>query len=302
MSNLNKNILEEPQSDWGGNWTEKKLDAFSKYVVAYLTIMQKNSYWKTIYFDGFAGSGTRKSNCKSQLYNQLNILEIEERVYKGAAERVLSLPNNLSFDYHYFIDTNTASLDKLKIKLSDLQKTKEIQFQYRSGDCNLNINELSKALNKNKNKYAALVLLDPFGMQINWESISNLKNTRTDIWILVPTGVIVNRLLDRNGELKHSVKLQSFFGLPEEEIRNIFYETKTYDTLFGETEVIRKVSEPIEKIAKLYIERLKTIWTHVTEKPLILSNSRNVPIFHFVFASNNQVAVNIAKQIISKKH
>lgn len=56
----------EPISDsWGGRWTEEKLDAFEKYVNAYLTIM--NSYrekydWKLIYFDGFAGSGTRNEN------------------------------------------------------------------------------------------------------------------------------------------------------------------------------------------------------------------------------------------------
>ncbi len=48
-------------SEWGGRWTEEKLDAFEKYVNAYLTIM--NSYkekydWKLIYFDGFAGSGS----------------------------------------------------------------------------------------------------------------------------------------------------------------------------------------------------------------------------------------------------
>ena len=47
----------EPSS-WGGQWTEEKLDAFEKYVNAYLTIMNvyKERYrWKLIYFDGFAG-------------------------------------------------------------------------------------------------------------------------------------------------------------------------------------------------------------------------------------------------------
>ncbi|MBR6170942.1 MAG: hypothetical protein IKQ51_09640 [Bacteroidaceae bacterium] len=68
--NMNEyNYIEEEQGDmlacesssWGGLWTEEKLDAFEKYVNAYLTIM--NSYkekydWKLIYFDGFAGSGS----------------------------------------------------------------------------------------------------------------------------------------------------------------------------------------------------------------------------------------------------
>ena len=53
-----------PISDsWGGRWTEEKLDAFEKYVNAYLTIMntfRDKHNWKLIYFDGFAGSGSRK--------------------------------------------------------------------------------------------------------------------------------------------------------------------------------------------------------------------------------------------------
>ena len=293
-----RNIVEETQSTWGGLWTERKLEAFSKYVISYLTIMRKYPFFKTIYFDGFAGSGTRKTTLKTELFNQLNILEYEEKVYKGAAERVLNLPNELSFDYHYFIDTNDESLRKLKNKLSAFQVKKKTPFQFRSGDCNQNLDSLSLALNSGKYKYAALVLLDPFGMQINWKSIAKLKNTRTDIWILVPTGVIVNRLLDKNGVLKHTVKLQSFFGLPEEDVKRYFYETKIENTLFGETEIVKKVNDPIEKIAELYIERLKTTWKHVTEKPLVLKNSNNVPIFHFVFASNNPNALKIANQII----
>lgn len=301
MEDINNSIVEEKQPEWGGKWTELKLDAFAKYVSAYLTIMQKHPYWKTIYFDGFAGSGERKTKRNDTLLQQLMLTEQEEKLYKGAAERVLTLPNGLSFDFHYFIDSREDSLKKLENKLVELQKIKEHPFKYCPGDSNQWLLKLAKAM-KEKNNLASLVLLDPFGMQINWESIETLKDARTDIWILVPTGVIVNRLLDKDCKLKHTEKLQSFFGLTEEEIKSYFYETKIYDTFFGEHEIIRKVSEPIEKIAKLYTERLKTVWSFVTEKPLTLYNSKNVPIFHFVFASNNKNAVSIAKQIISKRH
>jgi hypothetical protein len=115
---------------------------------------------------------------------------------------------------------------------------------------------------------------------------------------LIPTGVIVNRLLDKSCNLKHSAKLQRFFGLSEEEIKQYFYSKENLSTLFGEEEIVKKVNKPIEKIADLYALRLKTIWKHVTEKPLSLFNSKGVPIFHFVFASNNQTALKIANQII----
>jgi three-Cys-motif partner protein len=298
MSEINKNIVNEPHEDWGGKWTEKKLDAFAKYVSAYLTIMKRNPYWKTIYFDGFAGSGDRKGKKNSALYEQLKLTEQDEKLYKGAAERVLTLPNDLSFDYHYFIDAKEESLKKLEAKLAVLQKTKKLPFIYCSGDSNQWLLKLAKLMTEHKNSFAALVLLDPFGMQINWESIEALKNTRTDIWILIPTGVIVNRLLDKNCNLEYSQKLQSFFGMSEEKIIESFYHTETKLTLFGEEETISKVTEPIEKIAKLYVTRLKMIWKYVTEEPLRLENSKRVPIFHFVFASNNIHATKIAKQII----
>lgn len=255
--------------------------------------MKKFPYWETIYFDGFAGSGTKEKEVKTELYEQLKITEAEERTYKGAAERVLTLKDDLAFNYYYFIDKKEESLTKLKGKLKDI-KGKKIEF--RSGDANKWIKELAKAL-KTK-EYAALIFLDPFGMQIDWSSVEELKGTRSDVWILVPTGVIVNRLLDKAAELKYIDKLESFFGLTEKEIKAIFYKQEVKQTLFGEEETISKISKPIEKIAKIYATRMKTIWKHVTEEPLVLKNRNGVPIFHFVFASNNQNALKIAKQII----
>lgn len=291
-------MVNEPQKSWGGNWTEKKLNAFSKYVSSYLMIMNKSKFWETIYFDGFAGSGVRQKKSNSKLYESLFISEEEEKTYKGAAERVLTLPNGLHFDFYYFIDKNIESLNRLEKKLKSIPVSKKINIQCRAGDCNMYLGELANAMKNNPKKFASLVLLDPFGMQINWDSIAQLEGTKTDIWILVPTGVIVNRLLDKNCNLKHSVKLQSFFGLSENEIRDYFYKKQSVNTLFGKQELVRKITQPIEKISELYIKQLKTIWSYVTEQPLRLENKRGVPIFHFVFASNNQVAVKIAKDII----
>ncbi len=258
-----------------------------------LFVSLSHPYWKTIYFDGFAGSGTREEQKNPGLMQQLRITAEEEKTYKGAAERVLGL-KDLSFDYYYFIDKNEKSIKKLKDKLGEKYKDKTIVF--RSGDANQQLLELSSALKTND--FAALVFLDPFGMQIDWNSIAELKDTHSDVWILVPTGVIVNRLLDRAGKLEFSDKLQSFFGLTIEEIKNYFYREHKVQTLFGEEEIITKVSQPIEKIANLYAERMKTIWEHVTDKPLVLRNRNGVPIFHFVFASNYKNAKTIAKQII----
>jgi len=288
-------VIKEPSLDWGGKWTEKKLEAFSKYVWSYLTIMKQNPYWKTIYFDGFAGSGSRKKG-KSELFIQLKLTEEDEKVYKGSAERVLSIKDGLTFDYYYFVDTKKTALQKLESKLMSLEISKNKNLSFRYGDANKWLLKLAGTL-KTK-KYSALIFLDPFGMQINWDSIESLKGTRSDVWVLIPTGVIVNRLLDKKGELKFLKKLESFFGLSENQIRKEFYETRVEETLFGETEITRKVLKPIEKISYLYLERLNTIWKQTISKPLRLDNNHGFPIFHFAFASNNKNAVKIANQII----
>ncbi len=295
--------MKKIDKSWGGSWTEQKLQAFEKYVNAYLTIMlnqrRKFNGWPQtiIYIDGFAGCGDRffTKDQDTLSFSELNIDESEIKVYKGSAERVVKLDKK--FDEYYFIDTDENALNKLKTKIEPHfdEKSKYVFWQK---DINAALIEFSNYLDNSK---VALILLDPFGMQLNWESIEKLKNKRVDVWILLPSGVIINRLLDRQGNLKNINKLESFFGITSDEIQKEFYESKKENTLFGEIEINHKVHNAIEKIAELYIKRLKTIWDYVTEKPLVLYNNRNVPIYHFVFASNNKTAKNIASQIIIKK-
>lgn len=296
------NEVKEPQINWGGSWTELKLDAFENYVNAYLTIMsaqkQKFSGWPTtIYFDGFAGSGERFSTIEEEkdLFSDYFIKEDLE-LYKGSAERVLSL--NQKFDHYYFVDNNKKAIDKLKQKLSNSNLIR-INCNFITDNVNNQLINLSKILNSQN---AALVLLDPFGMQIDWSSIEILKDKRVDLWILSPSGVIINRFLDRKGKLNFSNKLQSYFGLSEDKIRERFYETEKVDTLFGSGDEIKKTNDSVSNIAELYIEKLSNIWNHVSQKPLQLFNTKNVPIYHFVFASNNKTALKVADQIIEQKN
>jgi len=296
---------------WGGKWTEEKLEAFEKYVKAYLTIMNKyrDVYgWRLIYFDGFAGSGTRNQDDELlevqeafELFGQEVTLE-DFDVYQGAAERVMKIEGEgmRSFDFYYFVDNIEENCRALEEKLAPYQisgRKHHLQL-----DANQAVRKLANTLHNNSN-CKALVFLDPFGMQIDWDSIKRLENLSVDLWILVPTGVIINRLLERKIDqekgLAHADKLKAFFGMSEEEIRSFFYTEKQVPTLFGEDEmVITKAENSIRKIAQLYIKRLHGIFSHVTEDAMVLYNNHNVPIYHFVFASNNKTAMNIAQDII----
>jgi len=295
---------------WGGNWTEQKLDTFESYVRAYLTIMNKyrdKFGWKILYFDGFAGSGSRSEEERKQEANAFVEMFSEElvdtgelSVYQGAAERVVQLEQTMrGFYYYYFIDMFEENCTKLELKLSQYPtKGRKI---FRPGDANDMICKLAGALKKDK-KLKALVFLDPFGMQIDWKSIESLPREGIDLWILLPTGVIINRLLQRDGTLMYPEKLERFFGMSKEEIQKRFYERRVEMNLFGDVEEkYEKLTDTITKIAELFGERLGELFQHVTNKPLVLKNDNNVSIYHFIFASENFTATKIAQDIIRKR-
>jgi three-Cys-motif partner protein len=289
---------------WGGEWTERKLEIFEDYVAAYLTIMygtrkRYNGWPYTLcYIDGFAGSGTREY-AKSE---NDQISKQDAQVYVGSAERVVFLEKKKGkkFDECLFIDTNKNALEALKKRIEEKNPaTKNCTF------INKNVNDFLTQLKYDK-RCGYLVLLDPFGMEVKWETIRNFKNNaetkkHIDLWLLLPSGVIINRLLDREGKLTNIDKLVDFFGIPKNEIEKTFYKEDGQYSLFGESPRMLKIQNSISEIANIYINQLKTIFRHVTEQPYQLKNSKNVTIYHFIFASNNKTAVKIAGQIIEKR-
>jgi len=97
--------------------------------------------------------------------------------------------------------------------------------------------------------------------------------------------------------------LEDFFGLPQQVIFDRFYEQKEAEANLFDMgrEEVRKVKNIIGEIDQLYRDQLGQIFPYVTPEPIVMRNSRGLPIFHFVCASHNETAVKIAQQIINKK-
>lgn len=233
----------EKSKRFGGPWTEQKLDTFIAYVKAYLTIMNKQKQrWKTIYFDGFAGAGERIQKgsigeLKFEFVYSKTALE-DLGVFRGSIKRILELPQPYWFDWYYFVDIDPEATESIKKLVEETKPGFADRIQIRQSDCNEQLIEMAnKALKSGE--YAALVFLDPFGMQVKWESIAALKNTRSDVWLLLPSGVAINRLLPRKGAIQNPQKLETFFGLSIDAIRDIFYTRRTEPSLFG-AEIIQQ--------------------------------------------------------------
>jgi three-Cys-motif partner protein len=290
MAKSNKNIKEPASPFWGGHWTDIKNDIIVDYAKAYLMVMKDRKYWKLLYFDGFAGEGI-------VIYDD----KINIDIRFSAALRILNIDSPRSFDTYYLVELNFKAANSLEALIrKDFPKK---QIYVVAEDCNKKLLNLAKFLESPDGKtYKVLAFVDPYGMEVKWESIRVLKGLPIDLWILVPTGLGVNRLLKKDGNISAAwiKKLSTFLGLEESEIKEFFYKEVTTPTLFGDDTRIVKEKNAINRAAELYGTRLKEIFKHVSN-PFLLRNSTGTIMYHLFMASNNLTAQKIANDIIKPK-
>lgn len=281
-------------NEFGGDWTKIKIEILVKYAQAYLTIMNvfANRYkWRLLYFDGFAGSGEIIKITNDELLGNQNT-----EVTIGAARRIIELNDPRSFDEYYFVEKDLNNYLRLVENTKKAFPKKKISTIQE--DCNKKLIDLSNFLRTPKNKnYRTLVYIDPCGMQLEWRSIEALKELPIDMWVLVPTGLGVNRLLKNNGQISDAwlERLEKFLGMDKSEIEKYFY--KKSASLFPDITIIKKEHDAIAKSSNLYRSRLKEIFNFVSN-PYELKNSSKSIMYHLYLTSNNSNAIKIANDIV----
>jgi three-Cys-motif partner protein len=291
--------------EFGGAWTQDKLERIRSYLVEYTKIFTKNaaaSFYTTIYVDALAGTGYRTDSQRDirqeNLFPELNETDAQEFL-KGSTR--IALEVEPPFDQFVFVEKIEGRVDDLNILKAQFPE-KADRIKILQGDCNQRLKKWCDETNWQKHR--AVVFLDPYGMQVSWELIETIAKTRAiDLWILFPLGMAVNRMLTR-GERppkKWAENLTRIFG--SDEWQKEFYRTEIVDTLFGDQYTVEAKDADFKKISKYFVCRLKNVFPHVSENPHPLRNSRNVPLFLLCFAAGNpnkgHIAVKIASHILS---
>jgi len=288
---------------FGGNWTATKLEVLDKYLSAYATILKKVGYFKFAYIDAFAGTGYVKDKSKKSNDDVLPFLELDDEAkeyIKGSAK--IALESEPKFDRYIFIELDDKKAIELQTVIDNEHNDLKDKVVIKNDDANKVIQDICK---KNWNGHRAVLFLDPFGMEVEWETIELIADTKAiDLWVLFPLGISVNRMLMKNRDeipKEWSNDLDKIFGTHG--WFDEFYQQKQEITLFGDNETIVKTAN-FDKIASYYTKRLKQIFAGVIDEPMYLYNSTNNPIFLLCFASGNEKgskpAIKIAKEIIGK--
>jgi three-Cys-motif partner protein len=284
--------------EFGGEWTRKKLDSLRSYLLAYekiFTTNEKAKYFTRTYFDAFAGTG---SILIASLESDRSEEDERKEYVEGSAAVALSLP--VGFHNYIFVERDAAMAAELD-KLKEQFRKKSERIRVEVGDANDILKEWCNKTDWGKNR--AIVFLDPYGMQVNWDTIVTIAKTKgIDLWLLFPIGQAVMRMLTNSGELPPgwSEKLTRFFGT--DDWREAFYRKQQIDTLFGEEEHTRKTAT-FENIERYFVEKLEAVFAKVA-KPMELTNSTGIPLYLLCFAASNDrgamTAVKIANSILGE--
>lgn len=287
------------QEDFGGAWTQQKLEALGKYLQAYTRIFKTNpqaKYYSISYVDAFAGTGTIRGPDIGGLIPELK--ENEEQFRKGSVKRALEV--DPPFDEYVFIE---KSAEKCKELEQIAKSTSGRRIRIINEDANSAILEWCKALNSRRQR--AVVFLDPFGASVRWEAIAALGATgAVDLWVLFPYFAI-NRMLvrDRKPDKSWSQRLTDVFGTPNWESE--FYSTNVFPSLLDSAQPVELVhkSADYRQITDFFVARLRNEFKAVSQ-PLPLHNSRGSLLFMLFFAAGNErsakTGLRIANSIIGK--
>lgn len=282
--------------NFGGNWTEEKLARIKKYLVAYAKIMNKQSF-RFAYIDAFAGTGYRtieQNETDDFLFPEFG--EQDTRLFLDGSARI-AVQIKPRFTKYIFIERDlqkVKALEDLREEFPALGKDIGIINQ----DANTYLQEI--CLNYSWKNNRAVLFLDPYGMQVSWNTIEAIAKTKAiDLWLLFPLGVAVNRLLKRNGQINEGFRkrLNQLFGTTD--WFKHFYCNRTRQNLFGEEIGFEKICN-FNTIGEYFVSRLKDVFPEVAERPLALRNSRNNPLYLLCFASANATAVKIAQDVLEK--
>lgn len=269
-----------------GQWSEEKLDLLAKYLKAYSVIMneQKKSWLRAYYYiDAFAGSIRPRAK------------EDEQRYIDGSPLRALQTEPR--FDAFWFIDISPQRVERVEKLREDFpDRTIEI----RQGNCNeILCSEIIPRI-PYTSKTRALVFLDPYGLQVDWDSIRKLAATRTcDIFINFSV-MGVTRLLPRDQRPSSDVEEQLSKVMGSTDWIDQIYQPPAQLSLFADLEpALSRETLRAEWLASLYTQQLGSLFSNVS-KPVLMKNSTNSVLYALCLASHNKTAVKITNDIFGR--
>lgn len=283
--------------NFGGAWTEAKLEIVSAYAKSFQTALKKQQF-ETWYIDPFAGSGERVEKRVAGGLLEGRPIEEEEVAFAGSARRALDIVPH--FHHYRFADTKRSHVEALR-RLAREHPERDILIW--PGDGNECVQAILSAEpwsnHRDAWKQRGIVFLDPYGMNVSWETLQLIANTRRlDVWFLFAAKAVRQQLgpsLDRVDESK-AAALDRFFGEPK--WREEFFRSATGQMgLFGDDSAKSETAVNLKAIGDYARRRFGDAFCWVSPpKSLTVSN---VPDYFQLYCMTNNKS---AEPLIERLH
>lgn len=263
-----------------GPWAEQKLAALARYLEYYTTVLKKQTWCRTVYFDAFAGGGTSNLRTPADVDSSNISLWDEERppeqtqIVVGSPRRALEIAN--PFHRYVLVDADPKRVRQLRALQTEYDGTRQIDVRQGTAE-----EQMSWLLEQNisRKTHRGVAFLDPFGAHLPWDSVNDLAKTKVfEAIINFPLHMCINRLATKNPDIprKWRAQLDSFFGPGwYEEV----YETQ--DGLFG-TSTTKRL-DATDRLLQFYRKNLKDAFGHVSQ-PMLVRNTRGSPLYYIIWA------------------
>jgi three-Cys-motif partner protein len=267
-----------PVHSFGGAWTERKLFVVRRYLEMYAQAL-KNQAFQRVYIDAFAGTGDRTDKRRESL--PLLDLPDFDAVAKGSAR--IALEVDPPFHRYVLIERASRRASELSELVSEFPGRK---IEIINDDANDAIMALCKEINWRGSR--GVVFLDPYGLQVTWDTLKAIASTEAlDVWVLFPSGMGLNRLLTKSGDIPQEWQETLDRSLGTNDWREAFYRNEEAPDLFeGSRSTTVKDANPM-KLEKFYLDRLRTIFPIVMKNSVRLTNSKDQTMYLLCFVSAN---------------
>ncbi len=272
-----KNTVPQPH-DFGGRWTEIKLEILEKYLDAYTNVFRNQTTLKIMYIDAFAGTGK---------------ITLPYDFISGSTKRAIDIDNR-PFDKLLFIEKDAdrcRELDSLRVA----HPNREIQV------INSDANQILQRAHPVRSNWRGVLFLDPYGAQVEWATIEKIAELKMlDTWILFPTATLLRKL----PKLKMPDEVFTEWRRP---ITKVFGDN-SWETLYQEPKQPNLFGEPERDsgaggLVSAYKEKLNCLFgERFLELSKTLKNSNGVPLYEFIFCvgSPSAKAILRAKEIATR--
>lgn len=255
------------------------------------------SWSKTHYVDAFAGTGevktTKQKNDKQTELFDPEMYDEAKLVIEGSTKIALNIAPN--FDSYTFIELKKNKINELKERLLDHPHFDRINF--RRGDANSEVLEFCETLGS---KDRAVVFLDPFGCQVEWNTVAAIAATeKIDLWYLFPSGGGIYRQISKNGSVHftHEDAITRIVGT--EEWKTEFIKRHKSRDLFDNFHITLEKTVDPKSAAEFMRKRMSSVFKGKVGEFSIPLGKHAYPTFHLLFASGNpnKTAIALANRL-----